>query len=254
MPFPQDRRKLGKWIGVAHRVGQALCYYILTENGKPIVRSSIQPVSHVEWSKKDVKDSVRALNQRIIEEIGEVELPDLLVELQDTYDVFEPVEPEACKPEIEDYTPEAYDALISAELMLPKGDILLPAKVMSRKRDENGNPIGVSNTNPILDTRVYEVQFSDGYSESYAANTIIENMYAQVDPEGNHFLLMDEIIDHKSDNTAMKQSKELDDIHTEINKRKSTKGWYLKVRWKEVTTTWETLRNLKESNPLEVSE
>ncbi len=116
------------------------------------MRSSIQPISRVKWASEDIKNSIRALNQRIIYVIGDVELPDLPVELQDMYDVFEPVEPEACKPEIEDYTPEAYDTLISAELMMPKGDILLPAKVVGRKRDENGNPIGVANTNPILDT------------------------------------------------------------------------------------------------------
>jgi hypothetical protein len=33
-----------------------------------------------------------------------------------------------------------------------------------------------------------------------------------------------------------------------------TKGWYLKVRWKEGSTTWEMLRDLKESNPVEVAE
>jgi hypothetical protein len=47
-PFPEEKRKLGKWLGVAHRVGQALCYYILTRNGQPIVRSTVQPISAVE--------------------------------------------------------------------------------------------------------------------------------------------------------------------------------------------------------------
>jgi hypothetical protein len=46
--FPENRRKLAKWLGVAHRVGQALCYYLLPPSGKPIVRSTVQPVSHDE--------------------------------------------------------------------------------------------------------------------------------------------------------------------------------------------------------------
>jgi hypothetical protein len=110
-----------------------------------------------------------------------VELPDLLVKLQDDYDSYEPMEPEASKPEIGDFTPEAYDALISAELMLPKGDVLSPVKVVNRKRDANGNLIGIANTNPIIDTWIYKVQFPGGRTESYAANVIVESMYAQVD-------------------------------------------------------------------------
>jgi hypothetical protein len=37
---------------------------------------------------------------------------------------------------------------------------------------------------------VYEVQFPDGHTEEFAANTIAENIYSQVDEEGNQFLLL----------------------------------------------------------------
>ncbi len=253
-PFPQDHHKLGKWLGVAHRVGQALCYYILTENGRPIVRSLVQPLTRMEWGDENIKNDIRELNQKIIESIGDIELPDLPIELQDEYDIYEPMEPDATKPEIGDFTPEAYDALISAELMMPKGDILLPAKVIARKRDADGNPIGTANTNPILDTRIYEVQFPDGHTESYAANVIVENMYAQVDHEGNQFLLLAEIVNHRTDQNAVTMEDKYVETPSGRRLRKTTNGWYLKVRWKEGTTTWETLRDLKESNPIEVAE
>jgi hypothetical protein len=87
--------------------------------------------------------------------------------------------------------------------MLPKGDVLLPAKVIARKRDADRNPFGIASTNPILDTQIYEVQFPDGHTESYAANIIVENMYAQVDHEGNQFLLLEEIINHHADEKAI---------------------------------------------------
>ncbi len=80
---------------------------------------------------------------------------------------------------------------------------MAPAKVISRKRGADGEPIGIAHTNPILDTRVYNVQFEDGHAECYAANIITENVYTQVDPDGNQFLLMNEIIDHRSDSTAI---------------------------------------------------
>ncbi len=53
-------------------------------------------------------------------------------------------------PENGDFTLEAYDydAFIFAELVLPKGDIMLPAKVVARKRDADGNSVGIANANP----------------------------------------------------------------------------------------------------------
>jgi hypothetical protein len=36
--------------------------------------------------------------------------------------------------------------------------------------------------------------------------------------------------------------------------RKRTKGWNLCVEWKDGTTSWERLADLKESNPVEVDE
>jgi hypothetical protein len=72
-------------------------------------------------------------------------------------DVYEPYEPEAEKPEVSEYTPEMYDALIMAEVLLPKYDVLVPATVIGHKRDAAGNPIGTAHSNPILDSRVYQV-------------------------------------------------------------------------------------------------
>ena len=66
--------------------------------------------------------------------------------------------------------------------------------------------IGKTNPNPLLDTSEYEVQFEDGSVERYHANVIAENIYARVDSEGNTQYMLDEIIDHKSDDTALKQS------------------------------------------------
>ena len=46
-------------------------------------------------------------------------------------------------------------------------------------------PVGTANDNPILDTRVYEVEYADGHKAALAANAIAENMFAQVDDESN---------------------------------------------------------------------
>ena len=86
---------------------------------------------------------------------------------------------------------------------MPRGEEVLRARVVGRKRDHDGNPVGRRNENPILDTREYTVEFEDGSTDSYAANVIAENMFSQVDEHGNEFLLLKEIVDHRKDNSAV---------------------------------------------------
>ena len=59
-------------------------------------------------------------------------------------------------------TPETGDNYFSAELMLSKGGVLVKGCVTACKRDQDGNPIGRANDNPILDTRSYIVDFDNG--------------------------------------------------------------------------------------------
>jgi len=39
-----------------------------------------------------------------------------------------------------------------------------------------------------------------------------------------------------------------------VHKRRTTKGWYLCVQWKDGSTSWEALKDLKESFPVQVAE
>ena len=59
------------------------------------------------------------------------------------------------------------------------------ARVTEQLKDLEGSQIGVANDNPILDTRMCEVEYSDGYKTRLDANTIPNNLFAQVDAEGN---------------------------------------------------------------------
>jgi len=70
-------------------------------------------------------------------------------------------------------------------------------------KDGNGNPIGRAHSNPILDTRMFEVEFLDGTTQALAANVIAENMFAQVDQEGRRLMLLSEIIGHRSNKNAV---------------------------------------------------
>ena len=61
-------------------------------------------------------------------------------------------------------------------VLLPRGEGVEHGKVIGRKHDQDGCPIGHSNANPLLYMRVYEVEFQDGCIQEYLANTIAENI------------------------------------------------------------------------------
>ena len=90
-----------------------------------------------------------------------------------------------------DPTPEVADNYLSMEILFPCGDAMVRGRVISRKRDADGNPTGRQHDNPILDTRAYNVQFDDGEISELAVNVIAENLYAQCDPEGNQYILLE---------------------------------------------------------------
>ena len=80
------------------------------------------------------------------------------------------------------------------------------SRVTKRLKDANGLPIGTANANPILDTRMYDVEYIDGHKASLTANAITQNMFAQVDDKGNIHVLFEEIIDHRHTALALKQA------------------------------------------------
>jgi hypothetical protein len=55
----------------------------------------------------------------------------------------------------------------------------------------------------MFDTQEYKIEFTDGTNEKYQANVIAKNMFAQVESKGNQFLLLQEITNHKKDNSTI---------------------------------------------------
>ena len=143
------------------------------------------------------------------------------------------------------------------ELALPQSDSLelRLARVTKRLKDANGIPIGMADQNPLLDTRMYEVEFADGEKASLVANYIAENLFAQVDDEGNRQVLMNEITDYRTNGTKLKQQDVFISTKTGTKRRwETTKGWELLIEWKDGSTNWVSLKDIKESYPVEVAE
>lgn len=131
---------------------------------------------------------------------------------------------------------------------------MVNAKVRGRKRQLDGSVVGKANANPILDTRTYEVEFPDGQTAELAANVIAQSMYSMCDTEGNQFLLLSGIVDHRKNDNAVDRADMYIQHGSNRQLRKTTKGWQLCVEWKDGSTSWERLADLKESNPVEVAD
>ena len=97
---------------------------------------------------------------------------------------------------------DTYDQYVGAEFVLPdrKGQTLL-AKVLRKVTSADSNKS--ANYNPLRDHSLYEVEFGDGHTEELSANIIAENMLANTDHDGHHFSLINEIVDHKKDASAI---------------------------------------------------
>ena len=60
---------------------------------------------------------------------------------------------------------------------------------VAHKRDAEGNTMVRAHADPILDTRVYQVEFPGGKDAESSTNVIAELLYTQCDAGGNGYLL-----------------------------------------------------------------
>jgi hypothetical protein len=103
--------------------------------------------------------------------------------------------------------------------------------------------------------REYTFTFNDGDETILNANLIAEAIYAQFDPDGNQYVLLDSIIDHRRLDTAIRPSDQKVARSKGCTYMKcSTIGWQVCCQWKDGSTSRENLANLKESHPLETAE
>jgi hypothetical protein len=73
----------------------------------------------------------------------------------------------------------------------------MKGRVTSRKRDKDSNPVRLANANPIIDMHEYTFTFDDGDETVPNVYLIAEAMYAQCNLDGNQYVLLDSIVDHR---------------------------------------------------------
>ena len=98
--------------------------------------------------------------------------------------------------------------------------------VTKRLRDESGSPIGRRHGNPILDSRLYEVEFSYGEKMSLAENEISENMFDQVDEQGHRHVIMDKLFDLRTNGNQVRKDDAFITLRSGAKRRKeNTNSW-----------------------------
>ena len=228
----------------------------------------VQCITNLELSTDEVKDKCKGYDQRItdllkdenhmIHQDGDLQLQDWNeFPIEDDPDFIEEFQHVISDPEItdedENFTPDTFDdTYLNMEIALPRGggdpEDTQFAKVTKRLRDAEGQPIGTANDNPLLDTREYEVEFLDGHVESMSANLIAQHLFSQVDEEGHRYILLDDIIDFRRDGNAIDKADAFVIMRNGVRRRRqTTQGWQLLCQWKDGSTNWVALKDMKNS-------
>ena len=259
--FPTNREYLGRWLGPAHNIGQALCYYILKENGQVIARTSVRGLTQAEMTSEEEIKARETFDKFISENIGKFDDEEIHTVPND-----EPEEPllhsentdstrrDKTQTDSQPDLAHGPDFLLQAEVILPRGDHAAIAKVKHPKRNSDGNLVGRKHKIPTLDSRIYVCEFADGEEVDVSINTLAEHLFSQCDSEGNQYQIFQEIVNHRRNKSAVDKADQMVRIGNKSSKKKTLTGWDLEVEWKDGSTSWLILRDLKNSNPIEVAQ
>jgi len=146
------------------------------------------------------------------------------------------------------------DILLQAQVILPRGDHAAVAKVKHRKRNSDGNLVGRKHKIPTLDSRIYVCEFADGEKVDVSYNTLAEHLFSQCDAEGNQYQIFQEIVNHRRNKSAVDKADQMIRVGNKSTKKKTLTGWDLEVEWKDGSTSWLTLKDLKNSNPIDIAQ
>ena len=83
----------------------------------------------------------------------------------------------------------------------------------------------------------------------------MENLFTQVDDQGRSEALFHRIMDHRVTEDAVTSENGWIILPNGIKKRKvTTKGWDIFIEWKDGSSSWLPLSEVKKSNPIELAE
>jgi hypothetical protein len=186
--YPDNKLILGRYLGPATDIGLAFTAKILQPNGQFVCRWTLRYLNDEELQSSVHLDKRRQFDESVATHLGPASTvqdcpAENLTPDPGHYDKTDPIDPDHGDVEI---TPEMGDNYLSAEIMLPRGGIMVKERVAARKRDRDSNPIELANSNPVLDTQLYIVHFDNGDQTELTA-MIAESLYSQCDLDGYEY-------------------------------------------------------------------
>ena len=132
--YPENPKKLDRWLGVAHKVGSPMTNWVLKDNGLVIPHSSVQPLTKDEWLDNKEKKARDTFDATVKEKYGEYD-PEL-IEVFDNDEMTDPIFKNDLGPDeiqgtkMDDDADESHQELKSEEhgflegasIILPHGD------------------------------------------------------------------------------------------------------------------------------------
>jgi hypothetical protein len=165
--FPDDRKQLGRCLGVADNYTSNMAYRILKKNGQVIVRKPVWPLQQTDLDDIKIQADITELDKGIHKKIGgkatsetDVSFPDIPIDFfgldEEDGPTDDPQEPNASKPDVDEFTDLEVDEYLSAVVDMPRNGDLITGCVTRRLHDTDGKLKGKRHSNPLLDTRKYE--------------------------------------------------------------------------------------------------
>ena len=86
-----EQARIGHWLGITHRVGSDMTYWILTESGRVIVRSTVQHITISDLATDAIRARVSTFDDTLLTRLSDtnfhIEHPNPVFYLQDNVDV-----------------------------------------------------------------------------------------------------------------------------------------------------------------------
>ena len=196
---PDKKKTLGCYLSPAMVTGSALMSKVLKANGQFVCRTTVRPLNDDELQSSVHHKEHQDFDKSIETHLGKAataadfEAEDLKPDPA-YFDDTHIIDPDYGDAEM---TLKMGNNYLTTEIMLPRGGTKVKGHVSARNRDRDDNPVGLANSNPLLDTHFYIVNFEDGNQTKLTANLIAESLFSQCDPNENQYVLLDEIVDHQ---------------------------------------------------------
>ena len=88
-----------------------------------------------------------------------------------------------------------------------------------------------------------------------SANINAKNILSHVDHNSHRQMLFETIIDHRNDGTELQEGEaSIKNSSGVIRNIETTKGWECLIRWHDGSTTWNKMKDVKDSYPVQLAE